>query len=245
MSKELEFLIKTVQEASKLITDDFIIKAKGNDGDLVTNFDLEIENYIIDRIKKEYPSYKIVSEEYNNKESLTYNCFTIDPIDGTINFVNGFPLWAVQVACVKNCETVAAVIYLPKLDELYYADNNGAFLNGKKIHVNDKNLNKGIFTICGPNNAILEYKMKRSCHNYRDTHCAAVNFAFVANGRFSATNFNWDSPWDYVPGMYIAKMAGAIIHDEEGNHIAACNKAFFDELIKNSSIDNVTIKIDE
>ena len=133
MSSELKFLIELVKGASLLIDDEFEVKAKDDNGDLVTNFDYEIEKYIIDKIKEKYPNFSIVSEEYNNKEGLADNCFTIDPIDGTINFAHNIPLWGIQVACIKNKKTCAAVIYLPKLDELYYADENGAFLNEKSI----------------------------------------------------------------------------------------------------------------
>lgn len=121
MNKDLEFLIDLVKSASLLINDDFEIKAKGNNGDLVTNFDFEIEKFIIEKINKIYPDFSIVSEEYNSENDLTDNCFTIDRIDGTINFTNNIPLWGIQVACIRNKKTCAAVIYLPKINELFYA----------------------------------------------------------------------------------------------------------------------------
>ena len=95
MTKELKFLIDTVKEASKLITEEFEVKAKDNKGDLVTNFDYEVEQFMINEIKKAYPNFNIVSEEFNSNEGLTDNCFTIDPIDGTINFANNIPLWGI------------------------------------------------------------------------------------------------------------------------------------------------------
>ena len=88
MSEEIVFLIEVVKEANSLITPDFEVKAKGNDGDLVTNFDLEIENFIIEKLKEKYPNFDIVSEEYNSNKGITKNCFVIDPIDGTVNFAN-------------------------------------------------------------------------------------------------------------------------------------------------------------
>ncbi len=102
MSKDLKFLIELVKGASNLITDEFEVKAKDDKGDLVTNFDYEIEKYMIDKIKSNYPDFSIVSEEYNSNECLTDNCFTIDPIDGTINFAKSIPLWGLQVACIRN-----------------------------------------------------------------------------------------------------------------------------------------------
>ena len=95
MSEDLKFLIDVVKNASFLINDELEVKAKDDKGDLVTNFDYAIEKYLIEKIKEKYPDFSIISEEYNNNNELTENCFTIDPIDGTINFANGIPLWGI------------------------------------------------------------------------------------------------------------------------------------------------------
>lgn len=238
MIKELKFLIDTVKEASKLITEEFEVKAKDNKGDLVTNFDYEVEQFIMNAIKKEYPDFNIVSEEFNTDVGLTDNCFTIDPIDGTINFAHNIPLWAIQVACIKDGKTCAAVIYLPKLQELYYADENGAFLNDKKISVNKMTIDRGLYTVEGPGNILGEYKMRNVNRNYRDFHCAAVNFAFVASGKLSATNFVWDTLWDYIPGQFIVEKAGGVIYNDTKMHIAANSKEFLKAMLDNSSIES-------
>ena len=127
MSNELKFLIDLVKDAKLMITDNYQVESKGDNGDLVTDIDYKIEEYFINKIKEKYPSFFIVSEEYNSDKLLTKNCFVIDPIDGTINFANHLPLWGIQIACIKDGEICASVIYLAKLDELYYADEHGAF----------------------------------------------------------------------------------------------------------------------
>ena len=234
MSSELEFLIELVKSASLLINDEFEVKSKDDKGDLVTNFDYEIERYIIDKIKDSYPDFSIVSEEYNSKVGLTDNCFTIDPIDGTINFANNIPLWGIQVACIKNKKTCAAVIYLPKLNELYYADENGAFLNGEPIFVNKLDIKKGLYTIDGPGKILSQVKMKDVSPHCRDLYCAAVDFAWVASGKLSATNFVWDTLWDYIPGQFIVEKAGGVIYNETKMHIAANNEEFL-KIMKNNT----------
>ena len=238
MSKEAEFLIKIVKEASNIITDSFEVKEKDNNGDLVTNLDYEVEQFLISKIKEEYLNFSIISEEYNSQKELTENCFTIDPIDGTINFAHNLPFWAIQVACIKEGKTCASVIYAPKLNELYYADESGAYLNGKPIHVNNLDINKGVYTIEGPDSIIGEYKMKKINHYYRSICCAALDFAFVASGRYSALNFYYDNLWDYIPGEYLVEKAGGIIHNEPKLHIAANNKEFLKVLLDNSKINN-------
>lgn len=234
MTKELEFLIDLVKNASTLIEDNIEINAKGDKGDIVTNYDLAIEKYMIEKMNKYYPNFSIVSEEYNKDESLKENSFIIDPIDGTVNFANGLPLWGIQVACVKDGKPCAAVIYLPRLNELYYADENGSFMNDKKISVNDKSLYNGVFSIEGPNNIVSEFKMRPISRNYRDFHCAAIDFSYVANGRSCGTCFMCDNLWDYMPGLYIAKMAGAKVYDNPGLHIVANSDETLKILLENT-----------
>lgn len=233
MSDELKFLIKLVKGANLLINDEFEVKVKDAKGDLVTNFDYEIEKYIIDKIKESYPDFSIISEEYNSKEGLADNCFTIDPIDGTINFAHNIPLWGIQVACIKNKKTCAAVIYLPKLNELYYADENGAFLNDNPISVNKLDIKKGLYTIEGPGKLLGQVKMKEISPHCRDFYCATVNFAYVACGKLSATNFIRDTLWDYIPGQFIVEKAGGISYNDTKIHIAANNEEFL-QIMKNN-----------
>ena len=230
MTQELEFLITTVKEANKLITEDFEVKAKDNKGDLVTNFDFEIEQFIIDEIKKEYPSFSIVSEEYNSKEGLTDNCFVIDPIDGTVNFANKIPLWGIQVACVKDGKTCAAVIYLAKLDELYSADKTGAYLNGSKIKVNNIEDEKAIYVLEGPGKYKVTTNQKKNSKMTRDLWSSAVCFAWTACGRISAVNYVGKNLWDFMPGQYIVNQAGGYIYNDEKNHIAANTKNLLENM---------------
>ncbi len=246
MSEDLKFLIKLVRDASLLINDEFEVKAKDDKGDLVTNFDYEIEKYIIQKIKENYPKFSIISEEYNCEKELTNNCFTIDPIDGTINFAHGIPLWGIQVACIRNKKTCAAVIYLPKLNELYYADENGAFMNDKPICVNNCEIKKGLYTIEGPGKLLGQVKMKEISPHCRDFYCAAVNFAWVACGKLSATNFVWDTVWDYIPGQFLVEKAGGVIYNNIKTHIAANNQSFLEDIKNNSSINkDEQVKIEQ
>ena len=235
MSDDLKFLIDVVKGASLLITEEFEINAKGEDGDLVTNFDFEVEQYIIEKIKQNYPDFSIVSEEFNCEKELTDNCFTIDPIDGTINFANALPLWGIQIACIRNRKTCAAVIYMPKMNELYYADESGAYMNGKPIKVNSLNSKKGLYSVEGPKRLPVQVKMRQINRHCRDFFCSAVNYAWVACGRLSATIFIYDTFWDYIPGQYIVEKAGGVIYNEKGVHIAANNNEFL-QVMKDSAV---------
>lgn len=232
MNKDLEFIIDVVKQASLLINDDFTIYAKDELGDVVTDCDYEVEKYIINRIKEDYPSFDIISEEYNNNNELTENCFTIDPIDGTRNFSNGIPLWAIQVACIKNRKTCAAVIYIPKLNELYYADENGAFLNGKAIKVNTRDIDKGLYCVEGADRFKVQAQIREVNQNMRDYYSSAVSLAWVASGRLSGMVLLNNSFWDYVPGQFIVEQAGGMIYNSDKRHIAANNIDFLEVLKK-------------
>lgn len=236
MNKDVAFLVDLVKVASLLINDDIYIKAKGEEGDLVTNFDYEIEDYMIKKIKSSYPDFEIISEEFNEDGKLTENCFTIDPIDGTKNFANNIPMWGIQVACIKNFETCAAVIYLPKLDELYYADESGAYKNGEPIQVNCYPYDKGMYTVTAKEPVIGISKMRKINRNHCN-YCASVNFAYVACGRLSGSIYRAESLWDYIPGQYLVKQAGGVIYNAKGSHIAANNEEFLEVLRKNASYD--------
>ena len=235
MNKVTEFLIDVVKRASELITEDFEVNAKGNDGDLVTNFDYEVERFIINEINQSHPGFDIISEEFNTDGKLTDNCFVIDPIDGTITFAHGCPDWAIQVACIKGGETVSAVIYLPKLSELYWADETGAYLNGKPIKVNTLPVSKCLFEVHGKGRLSALTRMLPYTKHFRRSGSAVVSFAFVAAGRFGGVIFRNESVWDYVPGMYIAKQAGAYLIDEYECHIAANSKELA-ELLKTEAM---------
>ena len=232
---EIEFLKRIVKEAEKISSNGYEVRQKGNGGDLVTNLDLEIEQYLIGKIREEYPDYDIVSEEFNTDSKVTDNCFIIDPIDGTVNFANGLPLWGIQIACKKNGKTIASVIDLPKLGELYYADETGACLNGEKLSVTERPIKSAIYSIIGRNSLACTSKMREYSPNYRNLGAASVAFAFVASGRIQGVNFCVDHPWDYEPGIFICEMAGAKVKSTDGIHAAAMNQEFLDIIEKETA----------
>lgn len=235
---EIEFLKRIVKEAEKIAEKTFEVKQKDDQGDLVTNLDLEIEKYLISEIKQNYPDFDIVSEEFNTNNKVSENCFIIDPIDGTINFANGLPLWGTQIACVKNGETVASVINLPKLGELYWADKSGAYLNGEKISVKEVPIKNAIFSIMGNKPVpFVEKVYNNYSRNYRNFGAACAAFAFMASGRIHGVNFRPENTWDFWPGIFLCKMAGAKIKDEPGFHAAAMNQEFLEILERETGLN--------
>ena len=232
---EIDFLKRIVMEAEKISERSFDVYAKGGESDLVTSLDLEIEKYLINEIKENYPDFDIVSEEFNTNGEITDNCFIIDPIDGTVNFANNLPLWGIQVCMKQNGKTVASVISLPRINELYYADENGAYLNGEKISINEVPIKNTLYAIDGNNNLPCMQRMRKHSSNRRNFGAVCVSMAFVASGRIHGAVFRSDKPWDYEPGLFICKMAGAKIKSINGFHAAAMNQEFLDILEKETA----------
>lgn len=244
MTKDLKFLIKIVKQSARIITKDFIVNSKDNNNDLITNFDLEIEEYIIKKLNNSYPDFKIISEEFNTNEQETKNYFTIDPIDGTINFAHQIPIWGIQIAMIREGKTCASVLYFPKIKEIYYADETGAYFNGSLLDLSeqipmsnllidqiylekeDKFYEK--FTIDNP--ASLKARI------IRKFYCASISYSWIANGRLSAFVFAKHLPWDTTPGMFLVEQAkGAITTFEHNNkpyYVAAINKEILDVVVK-------------
>lgn len=195
--------------------------------DLVTDADQKIEQYLADVIAAAFPEDRIIGEEWSSDAVITGRTWTIDPIDGTCNFAQGAPLYAIQCALIDHGELVLGAIYLPQLDEMYTAViNQGCFRNGQPI-----SCRKDIT----PNNAMVSFgdythssvKLARYQHNMilklypqiakiRMFGSAAIDFAFVASGRTNGTVVITKNLWDLLPGIILCREAGAHVTNLDG-----------------------------
>ena len=245
MTKEVEFLIKLARQAEEISKQQFSVKTKGGEADLVTNLDVEIEKFLINEIKTHYPDFDIVSEEENYNKEVTDNCFIIDPIDGTINFANNLPLWAIQIAMRQNGETVASVVNMPKTGELFYADTTGAYLNGEKISVKEVPIKNALYAIDGSNTLPALNRLKKYSTNKRNFGGVCVSMAYTACGRIHGAVYRSDKPWDYEAGLFLVEMAGGKVLSKNGFHGAAMNEDFLKilelESAKNTNNPNIFV----
>jgi len=235
---ELKFLIKLTKKANNIIKKNKIDVSDKGINDLVTNCDLAVEKYIIRKLNKKYPNIPIVSEEFNENVALTEECFTIDPIDGTINFANGLPAWSIQIAYRKNNETVVGVVYIPTLKQLYYAvKGEGAYLNNKRIFAKEQQLSKCMFIIDASASEekkfIVVSEIMKHTKNHRRIGSVSSSFCFLANGNIHGMAFLKDSPWDVEPGKLIASEAGAKVYVKDGLFTVAASSQEFLDIMKN------------
>ena len=234
MNRDCDFAIKTIKQASNMLVENFVVMDKDNKGDVVTSLDLNIEKFIIKKVKENYPGFDIVSEEYSPSNILTENCVIINGIDGTVNVSKKMPIFGIQMAIVRGGINTASVVFLPFLNELYYCDEENAYLNGKITRVESVPLEKGLIAATGTKRiksmvALQEYSLL-----FRDYGSIAVAFAWVASGKLNGAIYNGDKLWNYYPVMKLCEKAGAKIINAKGVHIAACDDKFLKVLSKNN-----------
>lgn len=203
------------------------IKAKQSDKclhDLVTNYDTTIERELIAQLHRDFDHPKIVSEEYNSGEEAKGTYFTIDPIDGTLNFANKINLWSVQVAYVRDDKIVASALYNPDTDSYYAALNFGAYKNGKRFFTEHKPIDRQLFTI--PEDKDEHIKIIKAINEitlqYRRIGSASIALEWVAEGKVGAYILEKNtSSWDIYPGFLLASEAGGVIDETLGYIIVA------------------------
>ena len=138
----LDFLIPTVREVGRLLLERLghaeSIQFKGR-ANLVTEMDRRSEEHLIRAIRAQHPEHAIISEEAGALEGgVGQPEWIIDPIDGTTNYVHGFPYFCVAIALRLGLQLQAGLVYQPYGDELYWAERgHGAFLNGRPLRVSN------------------------------------------------------------------------------------------------------------
>jgi len=264
----IPFINKVIKEAGALILkkskSGFKVEEKAKN-DLVTEVDRASEKLITKAIKKAFPDHAVLGEEDNFKNGISDEIknaryiWIVDPLDGTTNFVKSLPFYAVSIALFEKAkqsesknyeylegEIIAGAVYLPKMDELFYASKGkGAFLNGKKIHVSDtKKLEKAVlatgFHLKGALQNIPYFeKIVGDCRAVRRFGASAIDLVYTACGRFDGYwEFNIKA-WDIAAGVLIVEEAGGHITDINGNtldlfglQVFATNKKLHKELGK-------------
>ncbi len=204
--------------------------------DYVTNVDKEAETIIIDTIMASYPDHCVIAEESGLIEGKDKGVqWIIDPLDGTTNFLKGFPHFSVSIAVRINGRTEVACVYDPMQNELFTAQRgSGAQLNNARIRVKQLKDLQGTILATG-----FPFKQKQhsesylkivtslftECADFRRTGSAALDLCYLAAGRVDGYFELGLKPWDMAAGELIAREAGAILTDFSGgtNYINSGN----------------------
>ena len=235
----LNTAIKAARSAARIIMqyndriDSLTIDKKGRN-DFVSEVDRAAEQTIIEILHTAYPSHTIFAEESGVHEGNEYQ-WIIDPLDGTTNYLHGFPQYCISIALKVKDTLDQAVIYDPVRDELFTASKGaGAQLNDKRLRVSPLKTLEGALLGTGfpfrSQKHVDEYlytfkALFEKVADIRRPGSAALDLAYVAAGRIDGF---WElklSPWDMAAGILLIQEAGGIVSDFGGgkNHFASGN----------------------
>lgn len=224
--------------------------AEKSPNDFVTEVDQKVEKEIIYHIQRAYPTHAILGEESGESGEESLYQWVIDPIDGTRNFIHGFPHFAISIAVLHKGKIEHGVIYDPSRQELFTATRGkGALLNDRRIRVSgckkleDALLGTGFAYRYTDRNAPVPPQVLRSmlpaCGDIRRAGAATLDLAYVACGRLDGFWEHGLKIWDIAAGALMVKEAGGIVCDVDGseNHlksgnIVAANPAVIKQMLK-------------
>jgi len=197
------------------------------DRDFVTDIDQRAEALIIREIEQHYPDHGIVAEEAGRRKNPKAAVqWYIDPLDGTTNFIHGYPHFAISIAAWKQGKPLLAVVHDPIRNETFEARNgSGAFLNRRRLRVGGEGrTDHALFASGLPSyqrDSIDTFQKRmdacmRQCDSYRRGGSAALDLAYVAAGRLDAY---WEAglrPWDIAAGILLVQEAGGMVTAIDG-----------------------------
>jgi len=193
--------------------------------DLVTEIDRKSEDYLLGKIRKDFPDHHILAEESGGTRGDGQQWY-IDPLDGTVNYAHNIPIFSVSIAYASNGTLSLGAVYDPLRDEMFTAERGaGAHLNGSPLHVSSaSDLQKSLLVTGFPydiqnpeiNNLNNFIHFSHKSQGVRRLGSAALDLAYVAAGRFDGF---WEmalKPWDVAAGGLICEEAGARVTNVHG-----------------------------
>ena len=253
MHPMLNTAVKAARRAGKVIMryasqiDRLTVENKGR-SDFVSQVDREAEAEIIDVLQRAYPDHAILAEESGRRGKSEF-LWIIDPLDGTTNYLHGFPQYCVSIALLHKGVINQGVIFDPTRNDLYIASRGrGAFLNDRRMRVSRRI--KLIDTLIGTGFpfrmfehmdayvAMMKELMTKTA-GIRRPGSAALDLAAVAAGRLDGF---WEiglAPWDMAAGVLMIQEAGGLVADLQGDdrflergHIVAGSPKIFTQLLQ-------------
>ena len=253
MHPTLNIAVKAARRAGGIINrasrdvEQIKVSAK-RDKDFVTEVDKAAEEAIIGVLKAAYPDHAILAEE-SGASGDSEHVWIIDPLDGTTNFIHGFPQYAVSIAQAHKGVLQHAVVYDPNRNELFTASKGaGAYLNERRIRVSKRVKLNEVLVGTGFPFRYFEHvdaylgifrDMMHKTAGVRRPGAAALDLAWVAAGRIDGF---WElglSPWDMAAGALLITEAGGLVGDLSGEqnfletgNIVGGNPKVFSQLLQ-------------
>lgn len=243
--------IRAAREAGALALEgfrsrDLVVETKAGIHDLVTRYDRACEARIRETILAEFPDATVVGEEAGESGGSGRLAWYVDPIDGTANFARGIAMWAVSIGVARDGEMIAGVVYDPANDQLFWADDRGAFLADGRRGGGDEPLRSWGHAdpsratvalnfplardlVHFPELALAQFAaVTRSFAQVRGLGSTCIALCWIAAGWIDATVSFETNPWDVAAGAFIIRRAGGVFHGyrdgeivpEAGDHLA-------------------------
>ena len=254
MQPLLNIAVRAARRAGELIVrslnrlESLTVSSKGRN-DFVTEVDRAAEQEIIGSIRRLYPQHAFLAEESGRSGGEHETLWIIDPLDGTTNFLHGFPVFAVSIACQVRGRLEHAVVYDPMRGELFTASRGaGAHLDNHRMRVSKARALEGALIATGfPYRANTRYlddylgmlkAVTQQAAGVRRPGSAALDLAYVAAGRVDGF---WEiglAAWDTAAGTLLIQEAGGRIGTltgaeyRQGGHVVAGTPKVYAELIE-------------
>ncbi len=226
----IDFIQDVAREAGQMLIshfreDESLLKQRASAKDAATKYDRLSDRLIISRIREAYPSHSFLTEESGGIEGDVDWLWIIDSLDGTGNFANSNPMFAVCIALVHMGHLYLGAVYSPAIDELYFAlKGGGSYLNGQKIAVSTvSEPAESYFLYCEGGSrdrkrtgAALD-RVYPGVKDIRKLGSAGLETAWVAAGRVEAYYTTDIDPWDVAAGVLLVEEAGGKVTDFKGN----------------------------
>jgi myo-inositol-1(or 4)-monophosphatase len=213
------------------------LRLKG-DRDLASDVDLAIERAVRAYLRQKTPDIGFLGEEEGDHGPQDEMRWVLDPIDGTVNFLHGYPLCAIALALVSGDTTLAAVVELPFLSMRYTAiRGNGSYADGRRLRgsdtaaLGDALISLDQFTF-GPGaeltnskRSLLLSRLASEVQRVRIIGASAIDLVWTAEGRQDACVMLGNKPWDTAAGVLIAQEAGLRVSDPYGEEYSVHSRA--------------------
>ena len=229
-----EFIERSLQVASRMARDSFgkvSVTTKPEDNNQVlTQADIDIGAMLVSAVQEQFPEHNIIDEEAGTVDKNSRYTWVIDPIDGTSNFANGVPTYAVMMGLLDGTVPVAGGIALPSFGQTYVAaKGKGAYCNGISVHVTAENKLSNALVAYGIDGYQEDPKITYdetaaladivlAIRNLRGSN-SAYDLALVADGRYGACIIKTGKIWDTVATQIVIEEAGGVFTDYDGRAI--------------------------
>ena len=226
----INVMARAAEKAGRVLVRDFgevdqLQVSRKGPSDFVTNADTKAEKILMEELGRARPDFGFWLEETGKINEGKSERWLVDPLDGTLNFLHGIPIWSISIAVEREGEIIAGIIYEPLTDQLFWADKGvGAFVGHQRLRVSSRRDMGDALTgfsmaprsMQSKDEALIQ-KLSGQVAGLRRIGSSALNLAYTAAGRFDAYWCKNMNPWDVAAGVLMIREAGGLVTSIEGD----------------------------